>query len=432
MMSPTFPTRVRFRLALMLFITVAINYLDRSNLSVAATDLSRDLDLGPVKLGVIFSGFGWAYVISQIPGGWLVDRVDMRILYAVICTLWSLATLAQGFASTFLVLLGFRLLLGLFEAPTFPICNKLATRWFPEGERAGAIGFYTSGQYIGLAFLTPLLAFSQKAFGWRSIFFVTGTIGLLWAALWYLIYRDPSSSRSLSEAERAHIRDGGGFAEDDASARRSLRFDWPDFRFVLGQRKLWGLYLGQFTVNALPWFFLTWFPTYLVTTRHINLMQAGIYASLPFLAAFLGVISGGLLSDYMVRRGLPVSLARKGPIIAGMILSGAIACANYIEDPRWMVFFMAVAFFGNGFASITWVLVSLVAPVRLLGLTGGVFNFIGNLSSIIVPLAVGFLVKYSGFPAALALVAAIAVGGAGAYIVLVGRIERIPDPAAAD
>jgi ACS family D-galactonate transporter-like MFS transporter len=429
-MSPSPSTHVRFRVALMLFVTVAINYLDRSNLSVAATDLSRDLNLGPVKLGVIFSGFGWAYVVSQIPGGWLVDRVDLRVLYAVICTLWSLATLAQGFASTFLVLLGFRLLLGLFEAPTFPICNKLATRWFPEQERAGAIGFYTSGQYIGLAFLTPLLAYSQKAFGWRSIFFITGAIGLVWAALWYLVYRDPSNSRGLGEAEMEHIRKGGGFAEGDASSRRSLRFDWSDLAFVLSQRKLWGLYLGQFTVNALPWFFLTWFPTYLVTTRHINLLQAGIYASLPFLAAFLGVISGGLLSDSMVRRGFPVSLARKGPIIAGMVLSGAIVFANYIDDPRWMVFFMAVAFFGNGFASITWVLVSLVAPVRLLGLTGGVFNFIGNLSSIVVPLAVGFLVKYSGFPAALGLVAAIALGGALSYVTLVGKIERIPDSVA--
>jgi ACS family D-galactonate transporter-like MFS transporter len=410
----------------MLFVTVAINYLDRSNLSVAATELSRDLNLGPVKLGIIFSGFGWAYVISQIPGGWLVDRVDLRILYALICTLWSLATLAQGFASTFLVLLGFRLLLGLFEAPTFPICNKLATRWFPEQERAGAIGFYTSGQYIGLAFLTPVLAYSQKAFGWRSIFFITGFIGLVWAALWYLIYRDPGHSRRLGEAEREHIRKGGGYAEGNASSRSSLRFDWSDLAFVLGQRKLWGLYLGQFTVNALPWFFLTWFPTYLVTTRHINLMQAGFYASLPFLAAFLGVISGGLLSDSLVRRGFSASLARKGPIIAGMVLSGAIVFANYIDDPKWMVFFMAVAFFGNGFASITWVLVSLVAPTRLLGLTGGVFNFIGNLSSIVVPLAVGFLVKYSGFPAALGLVGAIALGGALSYVTLVGKIERIP------
>jgi ACS family D-galactonate transporter-like MFS transporter len=423
--NPSAPTRVRFRVAFMLFVTVAINYLDRSNLSVAATDLAHDLQLDPVRLGVIFSGFGWAYVLSQIPGGWLVDRIDLRFLYAAACTLWSLATLAQGFASTFLALLGFRLLLGLFEAPAFPICNKLVTRWFPERERAGAIGFYTSGQYIGLAFLTPLLALAQKHLGWRSVFFLTGALGLVWAFLWFLIYRDPQQSRGLNDAERDHIRLGGGMVDGRNTAGPPRAFDTSDLVFVLTQRKLWGIYLGQFAVNAVPWFFLTWFPTYLVKTRHIDLLDAGIFTSLPFLAAFVGVISAGLLSDHLVRRGISVSVARKGPIIAGMMLSTVMVVANFIDDPRWVVFFMTVAFFGNGFASITWVLVSLIAPARLLGLTGGVFNFVGNISSIVVPLLVGIAVKYSGFDAALALVAAMALGGALSYILLVGEVARI-------
>jgi ACS family D-galactonate transporter-like MFS transporter len=143
--NPFPSTRVRFRVALMLFVTVAINYLDRSNLSVAATELSRDLNLGPVKLGIIFSGFGWAYVISQIPGGWLVDRVDLRILYALICTLWSLATLAQGFASTFLVLLGFRLLLGLFEAPPSRSATSSRPGGFPSRSGRGPSGSIPRG-----------------------------------------------------------------------------------------------------------------------------------------------------------------------------------------------------------------------------------------------------------------------------------------------
>jgi ACS family D-galactonate transporter-like MFS transporter len=207
-----------------------------------------------------------------------------------------------------------------------------------------------------------------------------------------------------------------------------LAFRGSDLVLVLSQRKLWGLYLGQFAVNALPWFFLTWFPTYLITSRHLDIMKAGLFTSVPFLAAFLGVISGGLLSDFLVRRGVSASVARKGPIIAGMVLSTVVIFANYVDDPRWVLCFMTVAFFGNGFASITWVLVSLVAPSRLLGLTGGVFNFIGNLSAIVVPLLVGFVVKYSGFDLALALVSAIALGGALSYIFLVGPIVRIESP----
>lgn len=418
-------TRARHGVALMLFVTVAVNYLDRSNLSVAATDLARDLRLDPVRLGFVFSGFGWAYAFSQIPAGWMVDRLDLRILYALAAALWSIATLAQGLASDFAMLLGLRLLVGLFEAPAYPISSTLVTRWFPEQERAAAIGFYTSGQYIGLAFLTPLLALAQKHLGWRSVFFFTGGLGLAWSIVWYLLYRDPWQSRTLGARERAHIRDGGGWVEAEPAIARPGRIHLPDLVFVLTQRKLWGIYLGQFALSALPWFFLTWFPTYLVASRHLNLVQAGFFSAWPFLAAFVGVLSGGLFSDFLVRKGATPSVARKAPIVGGMVLSASIVGANFVDDPRWVIAILTVAFFGNGFASITWVLVSLIAPRRLLGLTAGVFNFFGNLSAIFVPLLVGFIVKRSGYAPALALVAALALGGALSYVLLVGRVERI-------
>ncbi len=420
-------THVRFRVAGMLFVTVAINYLDRSNLSVAATELARDLRLDPVRQGLIFSAFGWTYAFFQVPGGWLVDRIGPRPLYAAVCGLWSLATLAQGFAHTFLVLLGLRLLLGIFEAPAFPICNRLATAWFPESERAGAIGFYTAGQYAGLAFITYVLVRAQARFGWHSVFFITGGIGLAWAAFWYLAYRDPSQNPRLSPEERDHIRAGGGWVDGQHAPDRALALNAADLRLVLTKRKLWGIYIGQFSLNAVPWFFLTWFPTYLVTSRHINLAGEGVLSSLPFIAAFCGVIAGGLLSDRLVRRGVSPAAARKIPIIGGMLLSTCVVGANFVSDPRWIVFFLTVSFFGNGFASITWVLVSLMAPRRLLGLTGGVFNFFGNLAAMVVPLVIGVIVKYGGFAPALAFVSAVALTGALSYIFLVGSVERIAD-----
>jgi len=422
---PSPARRVRLEVAAMLFVTVAINYLDRSNLSVAATGLASELELGPVRLGLIFSGFGWTYAFFQIPGGWLVDRIGPRAMYAAACGLWSLATLAQGFSSTFLALFGLRLLLGIFEAPAFPICNRLVTAWFPEDERAGAIGFYTAGQYTGLAFLTPVLALAQGRFGWRSVFLVTGAIGLAWAAFWFAAYRDPGRSRRLSAGERELIRAGGGWVDGDGAPGRRFSLDPADLRFVLTQRKLWGMYLGQFALNAVPWFFLTWFPTYLITYRHFDFIQEGMFSSLPFLAAVCGVILGGVSSDYLVRRGVSASFARKAPIIVGMVLSASVVGANYVSDPRAVMFFLTVSFFGNAFASITWVLVSLMAPRRLLGLTGGAFNFFGNLAALVVPLVIGVIVKVGGFAPALAFVSALALGGALSYILLVGRVERI-------
>jgi ACS family D-galactonate transporter-like MFS transporter len=424
---PTPPaTHVRFRVAGLLFVTVAINYLDRSNLSVASIELSRDLRLDPIHQGMVFSAFGWTYAFFQIPGGWLVDRIGPRPMYAAVCGLWSLATVAQGFAHTFLVLVGLRLALGLFEAPAFPICNRLATTWFPENERAAAIGFYTAGQYAGLGFLTYVLVRAQARLGWQWVFFITGAIGVAWAAFWYLVYRDPADSPGLSDAERDHIRGGGGWVDVQPRPARGFAVDPADLRVVLTKRRLWGIYLGQFALNAVPWFFLTWFPTYLVTYRHVNIIRDGFFSYLPFLAAFCGVICGGALSDHLARRGMSPTVARKAPIIAGMLLSTCMVGANFVTDPRWVLFFLTVSFFGNGFASITWVLVSLMSPRRLLGLTGGVFNFCGNLASMIVPFVIGVIVKYGGFAPAMAFISLMTLGGALSYILLVGRVERVP------
>jgi len=419
---------VRCRVAGMLFVAVAINYLDRSNLSIAAVDLAGELHLDDRRLGLIFSGFGWSYALCQIPGGWLVDRIRPRTLYAAVCGLWSLATLAQGWAGGFLALLGLRLLLGVLEAPTFPICNQLVTRWFPEHERAGAVGFYTAGQFVGLGLLTGALTFTQHWLGWRWVFFLTGGIGLMWAAIWRRYYRDPAESLRLTAAERETIRAGGGWVDGGADGQPgfSRRFCWRDLRLVLTQRPLWGLYLGQFALNAIPWFFLTWFPTYLVKARHFDFIRAGWMTSLPFLAAFAGVLCGGFCSDWLLRRGVSPTLARKAPIIGGMLLSTCVVGANFVRSPGWVVFFLALAFFGNGFASITWTLVSLMAPKRLLGLTGGVFNFIGNGASICVPIVVGFIAQSGGFAPALAFVSAIALGGALSYLFVVGPVERVP------
>ena len=170
------PSRARFLILGLLFVTVVINYLDRSNLSIAATRLSADLGIDPKQLGVILSAFGWTYALMQIPGGWLVDRVRPRLLYPAAIVLWSLATFGLGFAGSFVALIILRLAVGAFEAPAYPINNRVVTTWFPDKERASAIGFYTSGQFVGLAFLTPVLIYLQEKFGWQMVFFVSGAL----------------------------------------------------------------------------------------------------------------------------------------------------------------------------------------------------------------------------------------------------------------
>ena len=152
----TRPTRTRYIIAVLLFITVVINYMDRANLSIAMPALSQEFDLTTGQQGILLSAFGWTYAAMQLPGGWLVDRVRPRVLYASCLVLWSLATLFMGMSGGFVALIILRLMVGGFEAPAYPINNKVATAWFPERERGRVIAFYTSGQFIGLALLTPV------------------------------------------------------------------------------------------------------------------------------------------------------------------------------------------------------------------------------------------------------------------------------------
>ncbi|MGV8878609.1 MAG: MFS transporter [Sphingobacteriaceae bacterium] len=421
------PTKIRFQILFLIFVNVVINYMDRSNLAVAASDISKEFSFTSVQLGLVFSAFSWTYLVFQIPGGVLVNRFNPRILYAVSLIAWSLTTMMQGFAKGFATLFSLRMATGAFEAPAFPINNRVVSNWFPDNERASAIAVYTSGQFLGLAFLMPVLSKIQFHVGWKGLFVVTGLIGIIWGVIWYIFYRDPLKHQKVNAAELQHIASGGGLIDRQLSEKGELKktFKWADLREVLSHRKLWGIYIGQFAVNSTLWFFLTWFPKYLVDYRGLDFIKSGYYASIPYLAAFTGVLCSGFLSDLLIKRGVSAAKARKRPIIIGLLTSVFIVGANYVNTPGLIIFFMSLSFFGIGFASITWIFVSTLAPKHLINLTGGVFNFIGQLSGIIVPIVIGFLASGGNFAPALIFIAILGFLGACSYIFLVGNVTRI-------
>jgi len=420
------PTRRRYITLLMIFITVVICYVDRANLAVASAHIQAEFGITKAEMGYVFSAFAWLYTLCQIPGGWFLDRVGSRVTYFIAILGWSIATLFQGFATGLLSLIGLRAITGVFEAPAFPTNNRLVTSWFPEQERASAVGFYTSGQFVGLAFLTPLLIWVQELLSWHWVFIITGGIGIIWSLVWIKVYQAPKNSKGINKAELDYIREGGAMVDGDAPAERRARtkLTAADWKLVF-HRKLCGVYLGQFAVTSTLWFFLTWFPNYLTQEKHIAALTAGFMTTVPFLAAFVGVILSGIVADRLVRSGRSLGFARKTPIICGLLISTCIMGANYTDDPLWIMTLMAIAFFGNGFASITWSLVSSLAPVRLIGLTGGMFNFIGGLGGITVPLVVGYLAQDYGFAPALVYISAVALVGALSYILLVGDVKRV-------
>jgi ACS family D-galactonate transporter-like MFS transporter len=424
--QPEKATKKRCMVGFLLFLGVIINYMDRSNISLAAPLLGHDLNLDSVQMGLIFSAFGWSYAILQIPGGLIVDRIKPRLLYAILLGGWSIATCFQALVNGFSALFGLRVILGSFEAPSYPTNNRVVTSWFPEQERATSTAFYTSGQYVGIAFFTPLLVYIQNTFGWRGMIFLTGAIGFIYSIAWYIFYRDPKDSRA-NEAELNYIRQGGGLVDIDGK-EKVRKGSWSQLKYVLKNRNIWGVFIAQFCLSSILWFFLTWFPTYLVQYRGMTFIKMGFMASLPFLAAYIGILSSGFISDYLIKRGHSIGFARKTPIVTGLILATSIVGANYVQDQTYVIMFMALAFFGNGLASITWVFVSALAPSHLIGLTGGMFNFMGNLSAIAVPIIIGILAKGGNFEPALVFISSLALIGALSYIFIVGKVERIVVP----
>jgi ACS family D-galactonate transporter-like MFS transporter len=424
-------TNRRFLVMGLLFVTVAINYLDRSNISIAAPSMATEFNLDPVQLGLVFSAFAWTYTPFQLPGGWLTDRVHPRILYPAIIMLWSLATLTTGLANGLIALIAIRMAVGFFEVPTFLINNRIATTWFGEKERATCIAVYTAAESVGLAFMNPVLVWLKVEYGWPSVFFFTGALGLIWSLVFYRTYRDPVDTPGVNEAEIALIAESGGIPDlsqrMEARRREGVGSAWRDLRIVLSRRKLWGIYFGHFVWGVVGTFFRTWFITYLVNYRHFTFIKAGLYGSMPFIAVFLGVLFSGAVSDLAVRRGFSLTFARKAPIIGGLMLSTCIVGANFVDSEPLIMGFLTLAFFGNGVASIHWSLVSATAPERLIGLTSSVFNFMGGIAGIVAPIIIGVLLKAGDYRLPLIFIAIIEILGVLSYIFVVGKLERVSD-----
>ncbi|TPG53875.1 MFS transporter [Sphingomonas glacialis] len=417
------PSHARFAMLGLIATGTLVNYLDRTILGIAAPALTKDLAINAAVMGIVFSAFSWSYAASQIPGGLFLDRFGTRLTYALSVGFWSLFTLLHAAVGGLASLLGLRLALGIAEAPCFPANSRVVATWFPQSERAFATGVYTVGEYIGLAFLSPVLFWLLAHYGWRSLFVVCGMLGLAFVLLWLAKYREPRDHKGANAAELALIADGGGLV---ANAGKGGRLDWSKAGQLLRYRRMWGICIGQFAGNSTLVFFLTWFPTYLATERHMAFLKIGFYAVLPFIAASVGVLFGGWWSDTMLRRGLSANVARKTPIITGLLLASTIIAANFVQSDAAVITILSVAFFAQGMAALGWTLVSDIAPAGMLGLTGGIFNLAANLAGIVTPLAIGVIVAATGsFFYALAFVGGLALIGALAYIFVVGDVKRI-------
>ncbi|MDR3590369.1 MAG: MFS transporter [Negativicutes bacterium] len=422
-------TNFRLVIAAILFIVTTLNYVDRATLSMAAPAMRKDLALDAVTMGYAFSAFGWSYTALQIPGGWLLDRFGARVVYGAGLLFWSLFTFFQGMvgflagAGAFTALFALRFMMGVAEAPAFPANSRIATMWFPTHERGLAISFFNSAQYFALAVFNPVMGFVLVTLGWPFVFYSMGLVGIVMSLVWFKMINSPQRHPSVNQAELEYIQSGGGLAD---IGDKKTEIKWAYIRALVSNRMMIGVYIGQFCLNTITWFFLTWFPTYLVQAKGMSILKVGLIASIPAIAGFTGGLLGGYVSDWLLRRGFSLTIARKIPIITGLILSASIILANYVTAEWVVITVMSLAFFFKGFGALGWVVVSDTSPKEMVGLSGGIFNFAGNMASIVTPIVIGYILNVTqSFNGALIFVGTMGFLGAVSYAVIVPDIKRV-------
>jgi MFS transporter, ACS family, D-galactonate transporter len=417
--------RRRWGIALLLGIGVLVNYLDRVNLSVARDALHSDFGISAVAFGYISSAFNWTYAALQLPMGVLLDRFGVRKLGSIGAVLWSVASFGTAAATGIPSFTAMRLLLGIGEAPTFPAYAKAVGLWFPRQERSFATALFDAAAKFGPAVAVLAVGTLILRFGWRFSFAATGVISAFYFLAFYLFYQDPQHDRRLSPAERRYIQAG-----DSEASLADTRPQPAPLSYLLRQRKVLGLTIGFFGYNYCFYLLLYWMPSYFASLN-IDPFHSLLYTSAPWLFATLcDLLVGGWLVDKLVQRGYKDTSVRQTVLITGTVLGLAIAGAMSTNKPEIAVIWISIALGGlSAAAPVGWSIPSLIAPRDSVGKLGGILNFGNQIAGILSPIITGYLATATGsMSAAFAVTAVILLAGIVAYLFLLGRIERVPEP----
>ncbi|WP_205676597.1 MFS transporter [Aquitalea aquatilis] len=419
----------RWRIGGLLGIGVLVNYFDRISLSVAAPQLQQEFHLSNSDLGLLFSAFFWTYALLQIPTGMILDRFGVTRVGRWGALLWGVASTLTACAGGFGGIFVARALLGVAEAPGFPVSAKATGYWFPRRERAMATAVFDAAAKFSNVIGVPLVALTVVHLGWRWGFGLTALLSVAYFIAFTLIYRDPSQDSKLSAAEYRHIVEGGATAEGVGQSG-SLAM----LAYLLRQRKVWGLSIGFAAYGYVFYLFLTWLPGYLVQTMHMSILKSASYAAIPWIFATLSdLLVGGWLIDHLIARGHDETRVRKGVLLGGMLLGLAVFGATTTSDPVIAIIWITIALSGLAAAApVGWSLPSLIAPHGGTGTVGGIMNFANNMMGAVAPIVTGYIVGSThSFTNAFLVAGVMLIIGMLAFVFLLGRIEAIAEPPAA-
>jgi MFS transporter, ACS family, D-galactonate transporter len=399
-------SRAAVTLIVLLTTSIFINYIDRSNLSVAAPLLQKDPGYSLRQIGILSSGFFWTYSLFQLLGvsGWIADRFSAGKVFTFSFLLWSVVTAASGMVWSFAAFFLMRLLLGLGESFAYPCYSRLIAQEIPQRMRGRANALLDAGSKLGPGIGTLLGGLLLERYGWRWFFMVLGLAGLLWLLPWFLwMPRTPPSPPRSST--------GGD------SVAHMLRL-----------RTAWGTFAGHFCGNYFWFFLLIWLPTYLVNDRGLSIHKMANTGSVAYFVVAAGTLTAGWISDGLLRKGASVTRVRKSVVITGLLGSTAILPVAVLRDPHLSLTLLYVACFAFGtYTSNHWVITQTLAGPTMAGRWTSLQNGIGNFSGVVASWVTGMLVQRTGsFQLAFLLAAIVALAGAFMWGVVVGPVREIP------
>ena len=374
---------LRWRIAILVSVAIAISYLDRQTLPVAVSAIARDIPLSNQRFSALQSAFLLSYALMYLGGGKLVDALGTRIGFAVIMTFWSLANASHALATSFAMLMGSRFLLGMGEGGGFPAATRAVTEWFPTKERATAMGIINAGTAVGAVIAPPLIALLLAYSSWRWIFVVTGGFGLLWTAWWISSYFSPENHPDSSVREQ--------FAPASQPSLPTPTIPWID---LLRIRESWGLISAKFLSDAAWYFYLFWLPKYLYDARGFDVKAVGTFAWIPYAAAGVGCLLGGWFSSYLIKRQFSLGMARK--LALGL---SAVVMPSILLVPRlpvaWALAIFSLAYFGQqSWSTLVMVLPTDLFPANVVGSVAGLVGFGGAMGGIAFGQLVGYLLDH--------------------------------------
>ncbi len=409
------PSRGRWYILLLISVMYLITYLDRVNISTAAPQISQEFGFDKVTMGFIFSAFVWAYALFQVPGGWLSDRFGARGVLAGVVTYWSIMTAATAAAfsgGSFMIV---RFLFGVGEAGAFPGATRAMQLWYPRPERGLVQGVTHSASRLGAAIAPPIVVLLMTEFGWRSVFYICGTVGLLWSAWWALTYRNlPEEHALVNKAELEIIRGRGpDGAINPPPMDQQTKVPWAT---LVRSPNMWAIMLAYFTYVYCLWIFLSWLPSYLIEVRHFTLIKVGLFASLPLWAGVVGDTVGGLSTDWLLRVTGSAKIGRRVVAIVGLL--GCAICivpAALTEDAYVAVYGLTASMF---FLELTigpsWA-VPMDTGGKYSGTVSGMMNMAGNFGGAISPIVFGYLAQGGNWQAPFIVAAGLLVIGSAVW-----------------